>query len=272
MGSSAYPVSRESLPTAPRNVFALTMSSLVSTGALAPTRVSPATPRVPKPHAVVRGATCIVRFETKSDCYNANTISQRCASLAAACVLLATPSPAFAASKPPTLFIADLVPTKGHENVKGTITFESALNKSNQEVVFVTPSIDGLSPGAHGVNVHEFSGEGVDGIGSSFNPDGRPHGSPTSIKKFGASACHFVGEGCQWNRHAGDLGNIEADGNGSIDASKKFKDLYVSLNQKKEMNIVGQAVVVHARGDDFKTEKDDGDAGEVVAFGVIKAT
>ena len=167
----------------------------------------------------------------------------------------------------PTTFVATLVAVKGYEQVSGVITFESALNKSNQEVVFVTPKIVGLPPGAHGMNVHDFDGVVEFGsVGASFNPDGRPHGAPDSIKKFGASACHFVGEGCQWNRHAGDLGNV----NIGIDA-KPIKDTYISLKPGKLTNIVGKAVVVHAFADDFKTEKDDGDAGPVVAFGVIKA-
>jgi Cu/Zn superoxide dismutase len=81
-----------------------------------------------------------------------------------------------------------------------------------------------------------------------------------------------VGEGCQWNRHAGDLGNLVADADGNVAGDeKKFKDLYVSLNPKKTECVAGKAVVVRARADDFKTEADDGDAGEIVAVGVLKA-
>ena len=180
-------------------------------------------------------------------------------------------APALAgAPKPPAAYVAELVPTPGHAQVSGSIRFESALNKSGQEVVFVSPSVNGLAPGPHGLNVHDVAGDGS--VGASFNPDGRPHGSPSSIKKFGASACHFVGEGCQWNRHAGDLGNLVADADGNAQGvEKKFKDLYVSLNPKKPECVAGKAVVVRARADDFKTEADDGDAGEIVAVGVIKA-
>ena len=128
-----------------------------------------------------------------------------------------------------------------------------------------------MSPGAHGLNVHDVD-EASGAVVASFNPDGRPHGSPSSIKKFGASACHFVGEGCQWNRHAGDLGNLVADADGNVAGDeKKFKDLYVSLNPKKAECVAGKAVVVRARADDFKTEADYGDAGEIVAVGVLKA-
>ena len=134
----------------------------------------------------------------------------------------------------------------------------------------MSPSVRGLSPGPHGLNVHDVDDTGA--VGASFNPDGRPHGSPSSIKKFGASACHFVGEGCQWNRHAGDLGNVVADADGNVAGDEKtFKDLYVSLNPKKAECVAGKAVVVRARADDFKTEENDGDAGEIVAVGVLKA-
>ena len=62
----------------------------------------------------------------------------------------------------------------------------------------------------------------------------------------------------------------DADGNVAGD-EKKFKDLYVSLNPKKTECVAGKAVVVRARADDFKTEADDGDSGEIVAVGVLKA-
>ena len=245
------------------------MYSLVAARAPTPSRVTSRVSRVSKPRARVTVASRAETKKTKSDVSFVPTkLSNHCAALAASLVLLTNPAPVFAKTPPaPTTFVATLVAVKGYEQVSGVITFESALNKSNQEVVFVTPKIVGLPPGAHGMNVHDFDGVVEFGsVGASFNPDGRPHGAPDSIKKFGASACHFVGEGCQWNRHAGDLGNV----NIGIDA-KPIKDTYISLKPGKLTNIVGKAVVVHAFADDFKTEKDDGDAGPGVAFGVIKA-
>ena len=252
------------------------MSSLASSRALAHTRV--ASRRSARGPARRAGAVFAVRAERSSrDAVPAqlHDARSRCAAFAAA-VLVASagaPAPALAGApkeKPPAAYVAELVPTPGHAQVSGSIRFEAALNKSGQEVVFVSPSVNGLAPGPHGINVHDVAGDGS--VGASFNPDGRPHGSPSSIKKFGASACHFVGEGCQWNRHAGDLGNLVADADGNAQGvEKKFKDLYVSLNPKKPECVAGKAVVVRARADDFKTEADDGDAGEIVAVGVIKA-
>jgi Cu-Zn family superoxide dismutase len=249
------------------------MSSLASSRALAFTRA--ASPRTARGPARRAGSVVSVRAERSSrDAVPAqlHDARSRCAAFAAAVLVAASPAPALAgAPKPPAAYVAELVPTPGHAQVSGSIRFEAALNKSGQEVVFVSPSVRGLSPGAHGLNVHDVD-EASGAVGASFNPDGRPHGSPSSIKKFGASACHFVGEGCQWNRHAGDLGNLVADADGNVAGDeKKFKDLYVSLNPKKAECVAGKAVVVRARADDFKTEADDGDAGEIVAVGVLKA-
>jgi Cu-Zn family superoxide dismutase len=211
------------------------MSSLASSRALAFTRA--ASPRTARGPARRAGSVVAVRAERSSrDAVPAqlHDARSRCAAFAAAVLVAASPAPALAgAPKPPAAYVAELVPTPGHAQVSGSIRFEAALNKSGQEVVFVSPSVRGLSPGAHGLNVHDVD-EASGAVGASFNPDGRPHGSPSSIKKFGASACHFVGEGCQWNRHAGDLGNLVADADGNVAGDeKKFKDLYVSLNPKK---------------------------------------
>ena len=249
------------------------MSSLTSSRAFAPTRA--ASRRTARGPARRAGAALAVRAERSS--FDAvvpahlHDARSRCAAFAAAALVAAAPAPALAgAPKPPAAYVAELVPTPGHAQVSGSIRFETALNKSGQEVVFVAPDVRGLAPGPHGLNVHDVAGDGS--VGASFNPDGRPHGSPSSIKKIGASACHFVGEGCQWNRHAGDLGNLVADSDGAARGDeKRFKDLYVSLNPKKPECVAGKAVVVRARADDFKTEADDGDAGEIVAVGIIKA-
>ena len=94
----------------------------------------------------------------------------------------------------PPAYVADLVPTKGSD-VAGSVKFETTLNKSNQEIVVITANIRGLSPGAHGFNIHENGDVTCDDAsctGASFNPQDRPHGAPDALKKFGASACHYV--------------------------------------------------------------------------------
>lgn len=141
------------------------------------------------------------------------TMGQRAAAVFAALSLTAsvdaaaTTAPAVAASKGPPTYVAELVPTRGNEGVTGSFTFRTVLNKSNQEVVEITADVKGLSPGAHGINIHSEGGDLTcdDGgcTGASFNPGEVPHGGPESLKKFGASACHYVGEGCVLWRHIG---------------------------------------------------------------------
>lgn len=203
-------------------------------------------------------------------------MGQRAAAALAALSLTASvgagmPAPAMAAAKAPSAYVAELIPTRGN-NVTGSFTFKTVLNKSNQEVVEITADVKGLSPGSHGINIHSAGGDLTcdDGActGASFNPSQVPHGGPNSLKKFGASACHFVGEGCLLWRHIGDLGNVEANQAGAVSAT--FKDPYISLKQGKEANVAGRSIVIRQGADDFATAENDGNAGPIVAYGVLK--
>ena len=148
-------------------------------------------------------------------------------------------------------------------SISGTIKVSSKLNRSSQETVtFDFSDVQGLAPSTkHGINIHDETGK-------SWNPELRNHGGPNSLKKFGASACHYVGDGCVLNRHYGDLGNIVVDGEGKIE---NVKDIYVSLNKNKDNFIGGKEFVIHEREDDFATEANDGNAGSVLAKGSIDA-
>src|SRR3978361_244731 len=90
--------------------------------------------------------------------------------------------------------IAVLSPT-ANSKVSGTVTF----TKSGDEVKVVA-DINGLTPGKHGFHIHEFgdcSAPDATSAGSHFNPTKHQHGAPDAS-----------------DRHAGDLGNIEADASG----------------------------------------------------------
>jgi len=169
-------------------------------------------------------------------------------------------------------YVARLTPTKAGAGASGEVEFALETNRANQEVVVVRANVKGLTPGKHGINVHENGDvSGCDDAGActgkSYNPDKRPHHGPTALKKFGASACHFVGDGCVLNRHIGDLGNIVADENG--DSTTSFKDLYTTLKAGTSNSIAGRSVVIRAAADDFETEEDDGGAGPVILYGSI---
>ena len=108
----------------------------------------------------------------------------------------------------------------------------------------------GLEPGQHGFHVHEFGDltdlQKGESAGGHFNPTGMPHGRPDDEE-----------------RHAGDLGNIEADQNGV--ANVNIRDSVLRLNGPQ--SILGRAIVVHAKADEFT--QPSGDAGDRVALGVI---
>ena len=93
---------------------------------------------------------------------------------------------------------AVLIPTKG-STVTGTVTIGSAVNARGRTYTKVEVDATGLKPGQHGINVHEKGDVTCDDgqcTGPSYNPEGLPHAAPNSVKKFGASASHYVGEGC----------------------------------------------------------------------------
>jgi Cu-Zn family superoxide dismutase len=144
----------------------------------------------------------------------------------------------------PTKAIAVLHPTAGN-NVTGLVTF----TKSGYEVKVVA-DVTGLTPGKHGFHIHEFgdcSSSDGNSAGGHFNPTHKQHGAPDAS-----------------DRHAGDLGNIEADASGK--AHLEWSDTVMKLSGAD--SIVGHAVIVHEKVDDLKTQP-TGNAGGRLACGVI---
>ena len=144
----------------------------------------------------------------------------------------------------PAKAIAVLHPTAGN-NVTGLVTF----TKSG-DAVKVVADVTGLTPGKHGFHIHEFGDcSSTDGnsAGGHFNPTHKQHGAPDASE-----------------RHAGDLGNIEADASGK--AHLEWSDKVMKLSGAD--SIVGHAVIVHEKVDDLKTQP-TGNAGGRLACGVI---
>ena len=144
----------------------------------------------------------------------------------------------------PTRAIAVLHATAG-SHVAGTVTFTAS-----GDAVKVVADLTGLTPGKHGFHIHEFgdcSSPDAKSAGGHFNPSGHQHGAPDAP-----------------DRHAGDLGNIEADASGK--AHLEMSDNVMKLSGSD--SIVGHAVIVHEKADDLKTQP-TGDAGGRVACGVI---
>lgn len=143
-----------------------------------------------------------------------------------------------------TKAVAVLIPTQG-SNVKGVVTFTK-----DGDNLKVTADLEGLTPGKHGLHIHQFGDlTSPDGksAGDHFNPTEQRHGGPTDVQ-----------------HHMGDLGNIEAQSDGKAHLEMTLQG--VSLTGPN--SIIGRSVVVHEKEDDMMSQP-AGNAGSRLAVGVI---
>ncbi len=142
--------------------------------------------------------------------------------------------------------VAVLTPTEGN-SAKGTLTF----TKAEKGGVKITAKVTGLKPNSkHAIHIHEFGDiRGADGkmTGGHYNPEGHDHALPDKDV-----------------RHAGDLGNLEANAEGVAEMVLVVDN--VSLVGHKNP-IVGRAIIVHAGEDDGG--QPTGNAGARITQGVI---
>lgn len=118
--------------------------------------------------------------------------------------------------------------------------------------VKVEGELVGLTPGAHGMHVHEVgSCDSPDGLsaGGHFNPTSAPHG------KIDAP-----------DSHVGDFGNITADAHGKAQISL----IKGAARLSGPATIVGRSIIVHQDADDLKSQP-AGQSGVRVGCGVIRA-
>ena len=147
-------------------------------------------------------------------------------------------------SRPVTKATALLRSTQGN-TAQGTVIF-----LQEGTAVRIVVDITGLSPGKHGIHIHEFgdcSAADALSAGGHFNPANKAHGCADSKE-----------------RHIGDLGNIEADRSGKVKVD--WIDRKISLSGVN--SIIGRSVVIKAKPDDCVTQPGGG-AGPRVACGVI---
>jgi len=138
-----------------------------------------------------------------------------------------------------------MLESKSGSKVSGTIIFSKA-----GDDVEATGDISGLTPGKHGLHIHEkgdCSAADAASAGGHFNPSKKHHGGPSGAE-----------------RHGGDLGNIEADASGKAHVQWKGKLSFTGAD-----SIIGKSVVVHEKEDDFKTDP-AGNSGARQACGVIE--
>ena len=164
--------------------------------------------------------------------------------LVAGCALLATACASIEPEGPSA--IALVRPASGSQ-VHGEAKFTQVGNR-----VRITAEIAGLSPGAHGFHIHEkgdCSAADAMSAGGHFNPKGNKHGAP------GTS-----------DRHAGDLGNLNADEYGKATLALMVDGISVG---KGPDGVSGRGLIVHANADDLKTDP-TGNAGGRVGCAVIE--
>lgn len=116
--------------------------------------------------------------------------------------------------------------------------------------VIVKLELKNITPGEHGLHIHKYGDISANGanLGGHFNPFKVSHGNPQNGLKV----------------HVGDLGNITANNNGSVNT--EFTDYKLSLRGKN--SILGRSIVIHAHKDNFTTQP-SGHSGKKIAAGVI---
>lgn len=130
--------------------------------------------------------------------------------------------------------------------LSGSVTFEQ-----RGDGLYMVTHVSGLKPNSNfGFHIHQYGKcEGPDykSAGDHFNPYNHKHSGPDKA-----------------DRHLGDLGNLTSDNKGHA-----MKELLVSPDVKDLDMIVGKAVIVHAKPDDFKTQP-TGNSGGRIACGLVE--
>ena len=166
--------------------------------------------------------------------------------LAAAAAVLASGCSTFEAQGPRAIATLEAAPGN---RAWGAVSFTESEGK-----VVVRADVRNLRPGGEfGFHVHEkgqCTPPDFMSAGGHFNPGGQPHahhGKPA--------------------RHAGDLRNLNANGEG--DAIYVFETSLLTVRPGPN-SVIGKAIVIHANPDDY-TSQPAGNSGPRIACGLIRA-
>jgi Cu-Zn family superoxide dismutase len=116
-------------------------------------------------------------------------------------------------------------------------------------------SVTGLSPGQHGMHIHENGActpPDFESAGAHFNPASKQHGV---LNPEGP--------------HAGDLPNLVVEADGSADTTFAIPASLLAEGAGSMIGTQKRAFVIHADPDDLKTDP-SGDSGARIVCGVIE--
>lgn len=137
-----------------------------------------------------------------------------------------------------------LIDKKSQEKNIGSIYFSDT-----QYGLLITPHLNSLSPGLHGLHIHEHPNCAQEGMAA---------GSHVGQKKKNKHAGPYSDKG-----HLGDLPALFVNVNGEAD--------HVELAPRlKASDLKNHAIIVHAGGDNYSDQPSMGGGGARIACGVIK--
>ncbi|XP_027056266.1 superoxide dismutase [Cu-Zn]-like isoform X3 [Pocillopora damicornis] len=140
-------------------------------------------------------------------------------------------------------------------DIQGTVTF---FQGQPGGPCVIRGILQGLTEGHHGIHILEYGdiSQGCKSAGAHFNPHNKTHGGPEDNNS---------------NRHAGDLGNIEADDQGQAEVN--ITDSVVSLTG--EYSVIGRTLEQVCEGVDdlgrggHELSLTTGNSGACLACGII---
>ena len=140
------------------------------------------------------------------------------------------------------------------KNNEGSTVGTLTVSAHSSGGVQITGRLTDLPPGVHGMHIHEVGKcdpPTFASAGGHFNPSGKQHGE---LNPQGA--------------HAGDLGNVRIDANGSAQLALLAERVTLTEGQSSLLKEGGTSLVIHSGIDDLKTDPSGG-SGDRLACGVI---